>query len=153
MPSTTFKSYRRRLLAILVGLGLWAFAGWAFIAGGTQQLAAGADLTARDRHGDTALHTAVNWQRIEALRLLIAHGAPEDGPLRHTLEYGASVEATAYSPDGAPGLRGQATTRRGPAHHVVGYVHLAPDRAGQVPIEVHRSICTMSAGNIGSKGR
>ena len=101
MPSTTFKSYRRRLLAILVGLGLWAFAGWAFIAGGTQQLAAGADLTARDRHGDTALHTAVNWQRIEALRLLIAHGAPEDGPLRHTLEYGASVEATAYSPDGA----------------------------------------------------
>ena len=41
-------------------------------------LAAGADLTARDRHGDTALHTAVNWQQIEALRLLIAHGAPID---------------------------------------------------------------------------
>ena len=28
------------------------------------------------------------------------HAAPEDGPLRHTLEYGANVEAVAYHPDG-----------------------------------------------------
>lgn len=36
MSNTPFKSYRWRLLAILAGLGLWAVAGWAFIAGGTQ---------------------------------------------------------------------------------------------------------------------
>ena len=38
MSTITRKIYRRRLLAILIGLGLWAFAGWAFIAGGAQQL-------------------------------------------------------------------------------------------------------------------
>ncbi len=38
-------------------------------------IAAGADPEARDRDGDTALHTAANWKHLEALRLLDAYGA------------------------------------------------------------------------------
>lgn len=38
-------------------------------------IAEGADLEAKDRDGDTALHTAINWLKVEVVELLIKAGA------------------------------------------------------------------------------